>query len=276
MRQLVYITMFLSSIYFACEPLKTPKTDPKIEPKTESAQDKKLMTKEQLKIMEEKRKLVLKAVQKAAFQTQPEIIYEEYLKNETMVPNLEPVKNRVYGNKNAKNKLVVFSDFACGHCKDASKELKLRVNENKQSVNLTYVFYPLDKACNKVLKGKLSDYSCFSAKIALCAEKEGKVWKAIDYLYEKQEDARKKPFDTKKFISDTEKKLNIKGLDACITSKWVEDKLVTEATVHNGLKIPGTPIVLLNNKRFGGTYKSKDVFAKFIKFLDLKEHAQRK
>jgi protein-disulfide isomerase len=260
MRQLVYITMILSSFCFAAEPVK----------------DKKIITKEQLKIIEQKKQAMLKVAQKAAFETQPEFIYEGYLKSEVMAPNLEPVKNRVYGNKTARNKLVVFADFACGHCKDSSKELKLRVNENKQLVNLTYVFYPLDKACNKVLKGKLSDYSCVSAKLALCSEKEGKVWKAIDYLYAHQDDSRKLPFDTKKFIGDMGKKLNLKGLDACYSSKWVEDKLNEETIVHKGLKIPGTPIVLLNSRRLGGTYKSKEVFSKFIKFLDLKEHAQRK
>ncbi len=260
MRQLLYIMMFLSVCCFAEEPTK----------------EKKIITKEQLKTIEQKRQKVINVAQKAALETQPEFIYESYLKSEVMVPNLDPVKNRVYGNKTAKNKLVVFADFACGHCKDASKELKLRVNENKQLVNLTYVFYPLDKACNKVLRGKLSDYSCVSAKLALCSEKEGKVWKAIDYLYAHKDDSRKLPFDTKKFISDMSKKLNLKGLDTCYSSKWVEDKLVEETTVHKNLKIPGTPIVLLNNKRLGGTYKSKVVFSKFIKFLDLKEHAQRK
>ena len=258
MRQLIYIMMFLSSACFAQDIAK------------------KIITKEQLKIIEQKRQTALKVVQKVAIETQPDSLYDKYVKSETMIPNLESIKNRIYGNKNAKNKLVVFADFACGHCKVTSKELKLRVDENKQLVNLTYVFYPLDQLCNKAVKGKLSDYSCLSAKLALCAEKEGKVWKAIDYLYEQQDTSRQQPFNTKKFISDMSKKINVKGLDACLISKWVDDKLIKEATVHKELKIPGTPIVLLNNKRFAGTYKSKDVFSKFIKILDLKENAQRK
>jgi len=260
MKQILYITIFLSSFCFAKDPVNGQK----------------IITKEQLKIIEQKRKASLDLAQKAALQTQPELIYSEYLKSEKMFPNLGPVNNRVYGNRNARNKLVVFADFACGHCKVASKELKLRVNENRPLVNLTYVFYPLDKACNQIVKGKFSDYSCLSTKLALCAEKEGKVWAAIDYLYEHQEDSKKQTFDKKKLISDMNKKLKTKNLDTCITSKWVDDKLRLETTVHKGLKIPGTPIVLLNNKRFGSTYKSKEVFAKFIKFFDLKEHPQRK
>jgi protein-disulfide isomerase len=158
----------------------------------------------------------------------------------------------------------------------SSKELKSRVDENKNLVNLTYVFYPLDKACNKAVKGKLSDYSCMAARLALCSEKDGKVWKGIDYLYEHQSDGVKKPLDSKTFAKNMGKKLNIKDIDVCMSSKWVDDKLNNEQLVHKGLNIPGTPIVLLNNRRLGNTYRSDKVFGDFIKYFDLKEHPQGK
>ena len=256
MSQLLYITMLFSLSCFAEEPKK--------------------LSNEQLKMALEKRKEVLELTGKAITKIQPESIYADYLKTEKMIPNLEPVKDRVYGNKTARNKLVVFADFACGHCKVSSKELKSRVDENKNLVNLTYVFYPLDKACNKAVKGKLSDYSCMAARLALCSEKDGKVWKGIDYLYEHQSDGVKKPLDSKTFAKNMGKKLNIKDIDVCMSSKWVDDKLNNEQLVHKGLNIPGTPIVLLNNRRLGNTYRSDKVFGDFIKYFDLKEHPQGK
>jgi len=256
MLQLLYIIVFLISTSFSEEPKK--------------------MDTNVLKTVNERSKVAMDAVSRAMIKTEPETIYAEYLKNEIMLPNLEPIKSRVYGNKNAKNKLVIFADFACGHCKATSKDLKARVNENKQLVNLTYVLFPLDKVCNKDVDGKLSNYSCFSAKLALCAEKNGKIWKAIDYLYEHQDDSTKLPFDNRKFISDMGKKLKLKDFDACAVSKWVDDALNIEATVHKGLKIPGTPIVLLNNRRLGGVYKNKNIFTKFIKYFDLKENPKGK
>jgi protein-disulfide isomerase len=230
----------------------------------------------QLKMAEEKRKEVLTLAGKALAESQPDSVYAQYLKGEVMVPNLEPVKGRVYGNKTARNKMVIFADFACGHCKIASKELKARVNENKSLVNLTYVLYPLDKVCNKAVNGKLSDYSCVAARLALCAEKNGKVWKGIDYLYEHQSDGIKYPFDPRPFAKGMGKKLKIKDIDVCMNSKWVDDQLNNEQLVHKGLNIPGTPIVLLNNRRMGNTYKSDKIFGGFIKYLDLKEHPQGK
>jgi len=234
------------------------------------------LTPEQLKVVEEKKKEMLKTVQKVLIHSQPESIYADYLKSEIMVPNLEPVKDRVYGDKSAKDKLVVFAAFACGHCKTASKDLKARVNENKKLVNLTYVLYPLDQACNKFVKGKFSDYSCVASKLALCSEKKGKIWKAIDYLYEHQTEGKQFPFDPKTFTKNMSGKLKISDLDACINSKWVEERLNNEQLVYKDLKIPGTPIILLNNRRLGNTYKSQTVFGNFIKYLDLKEHPKGK
>lgn len=257
MTQLLYIIVFLSCSCFGEEPKK---------------QDAKPLA----KMAEEKRQEVLKIVQKNMAQSQPEAIYASYLKNEIMAPNLEPVKDRIYGSKKARNKMVVFADFACGHCKMASKELKARVNENKDLVNLTYVFYPLDKLCNKAVNGKLSDYSCTAARLALCAEKSKKVWKGIDYLYDHQEDGRKYPFDSTAFAKSMGKNLKIKDLQTCMNSKWADDKLENEQLVHKGLNIPGTPIILLNNRRLGNTYKSDKLFSGFIKYLDLKEHPQGK
>ena len=260
MVQVIYIMMFLMSFSYAEEAKKEPQ---------------KIST-EKFKIIQEKRQEVLKAVQKAAFDSQPDVLYNKHLKNEVMRPNIEPVKNRVYGKKGVRNKIVLFADFACGHCKDASKDIKARIDENKDLVNLTYIFYPLDGVCNKSLKGKLSSYSCPSAKLALCAEKENKLWKAIDYLYAHQEDSRKQTFDINNFVKKMSSDLKIKGLDTCINSKWVEERLNNEQLVYKNLKIPGTPIVLLNNRRLVGVYKDKDLFAKFIKYVDLKEHPKGK
>ena len=261
MLQLVYITMLLSSLCFTEEPKNNQKV---------------IITKEQLKIIDQKRQEALTLAQKAVVQSQPEFIYDSYIKNEKVTPNLEPVKSRVYGSKMAKNKLVVFADFACGHCKVASKELKARVDENKKFVNLTYVFYPLDKACNSYVTGKLSDYSCFAAKLALCAEKQGKVWKAIDFLYNNQDMGGIEPLLSDTIIKKMESSLSVSKMDECIKSPWVDQRLKKESEVYRNMKIPGTPFILLNNRQLGGVFKMQKQFSDFIKYVDLKEDSQRK
>ncbi|MEI6079079.1 MAG: thioredoxin domain-containing protein [bacterium] len=204
-------------------------------------------------------------------------LYEKYKTKPIIKPNLVgPAKSRVYGNKTARNNIVVFSDFACGHCKTAAKDLKARINENKKEVNLTYILFPLDNRCNPYMKGKLSDYSCPSIKLALCAEKQGKIWKAMDFLYENQELGNKSPFDLNSFVKKMEKKLVLKGLQECLNSPWLEQRLKQEQEVYKDLKIPGTPFVLLNNKQIGTVYKFQQPFKDFLKYLNLKEDPERK
>lgn len=215
---------------------------------------------------------LMKKIQDSIKKTDPRVLYSDYEANESVNINLGPIKSRVYGNKNAKNSLVVFSDFACGHCAKASKSLRDRVDENKEDINLYYVLYPLSKDCNPKLKGKLSDYSCPSAFLALCAEKEGKFWQAVDYLYGKKSEAK----DIKIFTKQMSKDLNIKDLELCVDSAWVKNKMKSENQVYKELKIKGTPTVFLNKKQLKSAYRNKDVFAKFLNYFISKEDPNRK
>ena len=172
--------------------------------------------------------------------------------------------------------MVIFSDFACGHCKVVSKDLMSRVDENKNDINLKYVFFPLDKMCNKNLAGKLSDYSCPAFKLALCSEKAGKLKEAIPYLYEKNPlTIKNTKFDQKSFVSSMEKDLKLKGLEECLNSDWLKKKEEQENLIYKGLSIPGTPIVLLNGKKMKPVYKSNVLFKEFIKKVNLEKNSNR-
>ncbi|MCX6112209.1 MAG: thioredoxin domain-containing protein [Proteobacteria bacterium] len=216
-------------------------------------------------------------VSQALAMSMPDALYEKYISKPVIKPNLiEPVKSRIYGSKNTKHHIVIFSDFACSHCKVASKELKDRINENKNSVNLTYVFFPLDNSCNPYTEGKLSSYSCVSSKLALCAEKQGKLWKAIDFLYNNQEMGSIEPLLLDMIIKKMEKELAVSKMDECIKSPWVEQRLKKETEVYKSMKIPGTPFILLDNRQLGNVFKVKKSFSDFIKYMDLKENSHRK
>jgi len=232
---------------------------------------------EQLNKANEINKKVAEKMKQVVGEVLPSSIYEKYKAKPILRINLiEPVKSRVYGKRSAKNKIIVFSDFACSHCKTASKELKARINENKDLVNLTYVFYPLDKACNPNARGKLSGYSCIGVKLALCAEKQGKVWQAIDFLYDDQQTGNVAPFDARSFIKKIEKELNLVGLNECLSSKWLEQRLKKEHEVYKGMDIPGTPYVILNNRQLSNVFKFEDSFNEFMKYFNSKENSKGK
>lgn len=225
-----------------------------------------------MKKAEELRKKTMMVLQQKLNNMDTGKAYQKYKTNPTKNPNLSYIKDRLYGDKNAKNALVMFSDFACGHCKKASKDIMARVDENKKDVNLKYVFFPLDKECNKNLKGKLSDYSCPSFKVALCSEKEGKLKEAIPYLYEKGQIVfRDKKADIKLFVSSVGNDLKLKNLSECFNSDWLKKRMEEENLIYKGLAIPGTPIVLLNGKELMPVYRSKVLFKEFINRVNLEK-----
>lgn len=243
------------------------------------SQQNKPMSPEEIKQAKQKvveiNKKVSEKVAQALGESSTPSLYEKYKAKPVVKPNLvEPVKSRIYGNKNAKNKIIIFSDFACSHCKVASKELKDRVNENKNKINMTYVFFPLDKTCNPYTKGKLSSYSCLSTKLALCSEKQSKVWKAIDFLYDNQELGSVEPLLTDIIVKKMEKELSLSKMNECLTSSWLEQRLKKETEVYKNLDIPGTPFILLNNRQLGNVFKIKKSFSDFVNYLDLKENSK--
>ncbi len=241
------------------------------------AAENKKIDKQDIKKMEETRKKIMMALQQKMKNLDISKVYQKYKSNPIMNPKIGSIKDRFYGKKDAKYKMLIFSDFACGHCSKTSSDLKLRVDENKELVNLNYIFFPLDKDCNKNIAGKLSDYSCPAFKLALCSEKQGKLKEAIPYLYSKKPNfSKKEKLDLDKLVGSMQKELKLKDLKECMSSSWLKEKIVAENNIYKGIKIRGTPIVLLNGKELLPVYKSNVLFKQFLKKLDSEENSKRR
>lgn len=179
------------------------------------------------------------------------------------------IKSRTYGKDSAPYHLVVYSDFYCGHCKTSSTKLKEIVDESEGKVKLSYIIFPLNYECNSNLKkGKISDYSCHAMKLSLCAEKEGKFFEALNYLYENKT-SKAEEFNIKNFTDKMSKDLSLKDLNSCMNSKFLEEKIKEENSLYKDMEIKGTPTVYLNSKRITSHYyKNKKLFFMFLDVLE--------
>jgi hypothetical protein len=184
--------------------------------------------------LEKLNRIISDKMKKAMEQIQPEIVYQKYISMEDLKLDMDGLKNRSKGTP--KHKMVVLMDFACGICNKVSSELKQRLEENKNRLQITYILFPLDKKCNTSIKGKYSDYSCFSAELALCAEKEGKFFESFDYLYTNRPSS--KVIDENSFINTMSKDLGLKDLKACMSSSWLKERIASENAYIKNLKIP--------------------------------------
>ena len=215
-------------------------------------------------------KIVSEKMKYALLQIQPDIVYKKYNSNQILDPDITGLKNRSKGAKNPKHKMLVFIDFSCSICNRVSTELKQRLEENKDRLEISYVLFPLDKKCNANLKGKYSDYSCFSAELALCAEKEGRFFESFGYLYNNRP-SKTAIIDRDVFIAEMSKKLKLKNLKDCMISTWLKKRMAFENKIYKDIKIPGAPYVVLDGKHLGKVYRFKESFSDFLDYKELKE-----
>lgn len=89
--------------------------------------------------------------------------------------------------------VVSFSDYECPFCAIAHEEAKA-VLAARPDVRLVKKHFPLDPACNPMLKRPMHPNACAYAAAAICAEEQGKLAPMDDALFANQQ--AKLPLDT--------------------------------------------------------------------------------
>lgn len=99
--------------------------------------------------------------------------------------NKYSIKGNVLGNKNAKVKINVYSDYNCPFCKVVNIMVHKLAKGGK--VVVEEVNFPLDTSCNSKIRNTLGghDNSCQYARYALAAKNQGKFWGVADILFYK-------------------------------------------------------------------------------------------
>ena len=152
-----------------------------------------------------------------------------------------------------------YSDYICPHCRRAHDFQRRLLSENRDKVRLIHRHFPLDHACNPLVKTPFHPGACLLAAAANCAGKQGKFWEMNDLLYKsellsganweaKAEDgARKAGLDTETF-------------SRCLASAEVQAEV--RADIENGLKLNlrGTPSFVIDGNVHVGVIDSA-VFA---------------
>jgi len=142
----------------------------------------------------------------------------------------------VTGTKDAKVKVVVFSDFQCPYCKIFHKALNDAIKNYGDKVEFDYKFFPLE----------IHPQAASAALAAGCALEQGKFWEYADKLYADQTiwGATK---DTTKFKEYARLlKLDSAKFNACLDNKKYQDKIDGDTTEANSFGISGTPGVFVN------------------------------
>lgn len=161
------------------------------------------------------------------------------------IPPLETSGRPFWGKAGAPVTIVEFSDFECPFCKKAALNLKPRLKEYQNQVQLVFFNYPLDKNCNPYMQRDLHEHACDAAKAVVCAEKQGKFWPYHDLLFVHQ------PHYSAEELREYAKKvgLNLTNFESCIQSEETRSKVLADIEAGKTAGVQGTPAVFINGRQ---------------------------
>jgi protein-disulfide isomerase len=146
------------------------------------------------------------------------------------------------GNKDAKVRVVEFSDFQCPYCKAFHPAIKQMLSEYKDKVLFVYKHLPLSfhpQAQNAALSSE-------------CANEQGKFAEYADILYTNQADWGKTG-GTQSFKTYA-RQLGLKAdqFNKCVDDKKYEDKIAADAAEAASFGVNGTPGTFVGDTFVGG------------------------
>jgi len=146
------------------------------------------------------------------------------------------------GPKDAKVKVVVFSDFQCPYCKNFyEQDIKKAMSDYKDQVLFVWKEVPL----------QIHDKAMDAAMAAECANEQGKFWAMADQLYGNQATwSAAKTFNATPYASAIG--LNASQFSQCVSSKKFTDKINADNQTASDFGISGTPAIFVNDQFFGG------------------------
>jgi len=157
------------------------------------------------------------------------------------------------GPEDAPVQIVEFADLQCPHCSHLFNALEEVHASRPDEVRVTFIHFPLDKACNPALKQEFHQNACWLASVADCAGRQGKFFEVTKVLFEKQRG------DNNDELLDLVRGLGVDGdaLDACMASKETGERILADIKQGLSLEISGTPVFFINGRRMSGARSPK-------------------
>lgn len=153
-----------------------------------------------------------------------------------------PVREAVLGDPDAPLTIVEYSDFQCGFCGRAAREIVPRMESefiDDGRARLVFKHYPV-----------LGQESIWAAEAAECAGDQDQFWEYHDKLFANQAGAFSQS-DLKRFAEDLG--LDTTAFNECLDSRKYEAKVSNDcAAGYRDDDVAGTPMFLVGDTRIEG------------------------
>lgn len=147
--------------------------------------------------------------------------------------------------------IIEFSDYLCPHCKRTHAFMRALVANNPKKLRLIHRHFPLDNACNPLIKNPFHEGACLIARTAICAKKQNQFWKGNDLLYSADK------LTGNNWEERAKEAARLAGLDLgefnqCLASESTQTELNNDINEGLRLGLKGTPSFILNDKVYVG------------------------
>jgi len=142
----------------------------------------------------------------------------------------------LFGNKDAKHKVLIFSDPQCPFCQELVPEIFKAAKKNPTKLAVYYYHLPLLR---------IHPVSDVLTRVMHVAQHEGKA-DMVDKIYSLKIDARET--DVTKILAAVKKHANYSVTPAQIDAKKVKDAIKADAAAAGKMMVSGTPTIYLDGK----------------------------
>jgi protein-disulfide isomerase/uncharacterized membrane protein len=146
------------------------------------------------------------------------------------------------GPTDAKVTLVVFEDFMCGPCKNASRAVDIVQAENRNTMRVVSMNYPGDAECNAFVHGSIHVGACTLARAGECAQRQGKFWEFRAAVFGSPGDVT--PDQLESYAARAG--LDRAKLDACLADTSVAASVRQDIALAHTHGVSATPTAFVN------------------------------
>ncbi len=155
----------------------------------------------------------------------------------------------LYGNKDAKHKIIVFSDPMCPFCQEVVPDIMKAAKEHPDKIALYYYHVPLKR---------IHPVSNTLTKVMYLAQKEGKK-DVLEKMYTLKINPRET--DVKKILPAVKRHTGFSVTEKQLNAQEVKDAMKADEDTAGRMMVSGTPTVYID----GEWDKMRDGYKKLIK-----------
>jgi protein-disulfide isomerase len=147
--------------------------------------------------------------------------------------------------------IVEFSDFECPYCRQLWVHAERYFAETDRPLEVVFVNYPLDAACNANSSGSLHAQACLAAYASECAHKQGKFWEYADRLFDRQPDLGRAAL----LESAGALGLDLAAFEACLDDPATAEAVKIDVNLGTKARVRGTPSMLIGGYKLSGVIR---------------------